>query len=152
MNQEIERKYLVVDESFRSMATKVKHIRQGYLSVDADCTVRVRVADDRAYMTVKGRNQKDGFSHFEWEKEITLADAEALFALCRHGMIEKERHLVPWHDLTIEVDVFHGRNEGLVLAEIELPSEDYPLPDLPPFIGEEVTADSRYYNSSLAQN
>lgn len=149
-NTEIERKYLITGNSFLTQAVAVHHISQGYLSVNPDCTIRVRRKDDKAYLTVKGRNPEGGISHFEWEKPITAQDAEALLSLCREGIILKERFLVPLGSLTIEVDVFHGANEGLVLAEIELPSEDYPLPPLPDFIGQEVTSDPRYYNSYLS--
>ncbi len=150
MNLEIERKYLLKSDSFRQFATAVVPIAQGYLCTDPDRTIRVRRKGDKAYLTVKGKNADGGISHFEWEKEITVDDAEALLKMCNGGVVEKDRYLVPWQQLLIEVDVFHGENEGLVLAEIELPSEDYPLPQLPDFIGEEVTADPRYYNSYLS--
>ena len=164
INSEIERKYLLRNDSFRQMAVRKEHIAQGYLSVDPDRTIRVRHKDEKAYLTVKGQNREGSISHFEWEKEITVADAEALLKFIsetsspRLGrgvggeVIEKDRYLVSWHELTIEVDVFHGQNEGLVLAEIELPSEDYRLPKLPDFIGEDVTSDPRYYNSYLAEH
>ncbi len=149
MHQEIERKFLLKDDSYRRLATQVHHIRQGYLSLDPDRTVRVRQLDDEAFLTVKGRNAEGSVAHFEWEKPVSLSDAEALFPLCLNHLIDKHRYCVPWHELTVEVDVFHGDNEGLVLAEIELPREDYPL-TLPAFIGEEVTHDARYYNARLS--
>lgn len=150
-NTEIERKYLVRDDSFLQLAKSKHHICQGYMSVDPDCTIRVRQKDEKAYLTVKGRNADGGIAHFEWEKEISAADAEVLLKMCQgKGKIEKDRYLVPWQGLTIEVDVFCGANTGLVMAEIELPDEAYPLTDLPAFIGEEVTADRRYYNSYLS--
>lgn len=151
-NTEIERKYLVCNDSYLHLATAVHTISQGYLSSDPDCTIRVRRKDDKAFLTVKGKNTEGGISHFEWEKEISLADASALLSLCRKGLIEKERYLVPCGGLTIEVDVFHGDNEGLVMAEIELPSEDYNLPPLPDFIHTEVTSDPCYYNSYLSSH
>ena len=161
-NTEIERKYLLRNDSFRQLATAVVPIAQGYLSTDPDRTIRVRRKGDKAYLTIKGKNENGGISHFEWEKEITVNDAESLLSLCSNStprlgrgaggevLITKDRYLVPWQGLMIEVDVFHGANEGLVMAEIELPSEDYPMPELPDFIGEEVTADPRYYNSYLS--
>ena len=149
MNQEIERKYLLADDSWRNLVTGVQHIRQGYLSLDPDRTIRVRRKDNQAFITIKGRNREGGISHFEWEHEISLADAEALFPLCLNPIIDKHRHLVPWQNFTIEIDVFHADNEGLVLAEIELPSENTPV-SLPPFITSEVTDDSRYQNSNLS--
>ena len=150
-NQEIERKYLLRDSSFRSLATAVQHIRQGYLCLDPDRTIRIRCKDDKAFITVKGRNAKGGIARFEWEKPLSQVDADALFPLCVGGLVDKERYLVPWDGLTVEVDVFHGANEGLVMAEIELPDEHTPVPDIP-FLGEEVTADSRYYNSYLSSH
>ena len=149
-NLEIERKYLVTNSSYLSLATQVVHIEQGYLSVDADCTIRVRLRADHAFLTVKGKNQEGGIAHFEWEKPIDTNDALQLLRLCKHGVVCKDRYIVPWHELLIEVDVFHGQNERLIMAEIELPDSNYPLPPLPDFIGEEVTSDSRFYNSYLS--
>lgn len=151
-NIEIERKYLVRNDSFMQVAVKATHITQAYLSSDPHCTVRCRRFDDQACLTIKGSNSQDGIEHFEWEKPISIADVEALLPLCRGGVIDKERYFVPFEDLMIEIDVFHGQNEGLVLAEIELPASDYSIPVLPDFIGEEVTTDPRYYNSYLSSN
>lgn len=151
MNQEIERKYLLKDDSFRSKAVAVHRIRQGYLSADPERTVRIRQTDNKAFITVKGPNKNGSVAHFEWEREISVADAEALIPLCLNGVIDKERYIIPWQNLTVEVDVFHGENRGLVLAEIELPDEKTPVPDIP-FLAEEVTADPRYYNSYLAKH
>lgn len=149
--QEIERKYLLVDDSFKGYATACKVIKQGYLSLSERCTVRIRRSADKAYMTVKGQNAEGRIAHFEWEKEIDLQDFEALLPLCEGIIIDKERYIVPLGELKVEIDVFHGVHEGLVLAEIELPREDYQV-TLPPFIGKEVTDDIRYYNSYLAQH
>lgn len=151
-NTEIERKYLVINDSYKQMATSVQTIAQGYLSSSPDCTIRVRRKDDKAYLTVKGRNPEGSIAHFEWERQIETQDAEAMLLLCRQKPVEKERYIVPWQGLVIEVDVFHGANEGLVMAEIELPSEEYVLPALLAFIGEEVTSDPRYYNSYLSEH
>lgn len=149
-NLEIERKFLVTSDAFRALATKVVRIKQGYLSTNEKSTIRVRRWDDQAFLTIKSRGEAGSCAHFEWEREITPADAEALFPLAQSGLIDKTRYIVPAaNGLTFEVDVFHGENEGLVLAEIELPSEDasFPRPD---FLGEEVTQDRRYYNSYLS--
>lgn len=132
------------------MAVQVRHLCQGYLSADKECTIRIRIADNNAYITIKGSNPKDSIEHFEWEKEINIDEAKTLMSLCRTGIIDKERYIVPFEGLTIEVDVFHGSNEGLILAEIELPTAVYNLPTLPDFIGNEVTFDHRYYNSYLS--
>jgi len=151
-NQEIEHKFLVVSDEFRQLATAVHHIRQGYLSVAPDRTVRVRQSDDRAYMTIKAAAPEGSIARFEWEKALTQEDFDALFAHCLPGSIEKERYIVPIEGgLKVEVDVFHGQNEGLVMAEIELPTEDTPF-ERPAFLGADVTGDPRFYNSYLTQH
>lgn len=123
-------------------------IRQAYISDRPEATVRVRVTDDRGYLTVKGKNH--GASRDEWEYEIPAGDAtDIAYRLCGGWAIDKERFLVPFGGFTWEIDVFHGRHEGLMLAEVELPAEDVAV-TLPSFIGDEVTGDSRYYNSVLA--
>ncbi|MCM1483393.1 MAG: CYTH domain-containing protein [Muribaculaceae bacterium] len=144
MAKEIERKFLVRDLSFLEQASCSFDIRQGYLSVNPEATVRVRTKGERGFLTVKGITQ--GASRHEWEYEIPLSDAEEMLRLCPPDkVLEKTRFIVGrW-----EVDMFHGRLDGLILAEIELRSEDEPV-TLPSFIGEEVTGDSRYYNSVLA--
>ena len=146
MSKEIERKFLVVGRDFEAMATEHHEIRQGYLCRDVDHTVRVRTWDDRAYLTVKSRTV--GCTRNEWEYPIPLRDAlDMLAGLGRN--ISKTRWVVPAGDgLRWEVDVFHGRLEGLVVAEIELPSEDTPF-TRPAFVGREVTGDPAYYNSNL---
>lgn len=151
MNQEIEHKFLVVNDSYRSLATARKHICQGYLAIDPERTVRIRRSDDRAYITVKAAAPKGSIARFEWEKPLTMEDFEALFPHCLPGAIEKVRYIVEINDgLKVEIDEFHGLNEGLVLAEIELPTEDTHY-DCPDFLGEDVTGDRRYYNSYLTQ-
>ena len=149
-NTEIERKFLVSGE-FRSHAFSSTRICQGYLSSAKGRTVRVRIAGDKAFITIKGPVQ--GISRFEWEKEIPMDDAQALLEICEPGVIDKTRYLVRNTDRTHvwEVDEFHGENEGLVVAEIELRSEEDTF-DKPSWIGEEVSGDRRYYNSSLISN
>lgn len=149
MSKEIERKYLVTKDSYKAQATEIHAIEQGYLSTDADATVRVRVCDGAGYITVKTRNY--GAVRNEWEYEIPLADARQMLEHCRGGMIVKTRYVVPFAGYKWEVDVFAGANAGLVVAEIELPDEQasFALPD---FVGAEVTGDKRYYNSVLSQN
>ena len=146
-NVEIERKYLVKSDIFFSLATEQHEVKQGYLCADGERTVRVRVWDDKGVLTIKGHG--NGVSRFEWEKQILKADAEELFLLCRPGRVEKTRYIVPLGELKVEVDVFHGDNEGLVFAEIELPVEDYEF-TLPEWLGPEVTGDPRYYNAYIS--
>lgn len=148
MAVEIERKFLVVSDAFRGEASKAVHIVQGYLNDDKLRTVRVRVRDDKGYMTVKGPT--NGVSRFEWEKEIPCNEAAAMLALCK-GVIDKTRHLVEFGNHTFEVDEFHGDNEGLIVAEVELRSEDEQF-EKPAWLGEEVSYDRRYYNSQLLLN
>lgn len=148
MKQEIERKFLVAGP-FKQLARGSVRIRQGYLCSDEDRTVRVRLWGDEGRLTVKGRSTAGGLSRPEWEVPIGREDAEQLLQLCLPGIIDKTRYLVPWDGLTFEVDEFYGENEGLLMAEVELPQTDTRIA-LPPFIGKEVTGDERYYNSYLA--
>jgi adenylate cyclase len=148
MGVEIERKFLVADLGFLDGVVGVPY-RQGYLSADPDRTVRIRRAGEHAYVTIKGRSH--GASRAEFEYEIPVADADEMLALCVPPLIEKVRHRVEHTGRTFEVDVFAGANEGLVVAEVELPSEDAVV-DLPPWIGDEVTGDSRYFNANLVAN
>ena len=146
---EIERKFLVRDGSFRQLAHKSYRIKQGYICSGHGHTVRVRRRDDQAFLTIKGPSVDGGLSRYEFEKEITLAEAEQLFGLCEPGVIDKTRYLVDAGDgHTFEVDEFYGDNDGLVMAEVELAAPDEPFAK-PPFIGDEVTGDRRYYNSHL---
>ena len=147
MALEIERKFLVSGD-FRSAATKATHITQGYLSSVPERTVRVRVKGDKGYITVKGIGSDSGASRFEWEKEIPVEDVRELLKICEPGVIDKTRYLVPAGRHTFEVDEFYGDNEGLVVAEVELSSEDEEFVR-PEWLGEEVTGDARYYNSML---
>ena len=148
MAQEIERKFLV-DGDFRSEAFKAVRITQGYLSSAPERTVRVRVKDDKGYITVKGVGDESGVSRVEWEKEIPVDDARELLRICEPGVIDKTRYLVEVGTHTFEVDEFYGDNEGLTVAEVELsdPNEAFGKPS---WLGEEVTGDKRYYNSFLS--
>ena len=148
MAKEIERKFLVSGE-FRQDSPESYRIMQGYICSDQDRTVSVRVRGDKGFLTIKGRSSADGLSRYEWEKEIPASEAVELMALCGSGVIDKTRYLVPFGRHTYEVDVFHGANEGLVLAEIELAEEQETF-EKPSWLGEEVTGDPRYYNSMLS--
>ena len=152
MAQEIERKFLVKD-GFKAEAFGAVRIVQGYLSSAPERTVRVRVKGEKGFITVKGAGNASGAARFEWEKEIPAEDARALLDLAEPGVIDKTRYLVRNTDgkHVWEVDEFHGGNEGLVVAEIELSGEDEPF-DRPVWLGEEVTGDLRYYNSMLKQH
>ena len=146
MGMEIEHKFLVKDNSYKDTASKKSEIKQGFLSRARERTVRVRVRDDKGYITVKGIGS--GAAHPEFEYEIPLDDALQMLSLCEPPVIEKTRYIVMHEGNMWEVDEFHSGQEGLVIAELEVPSEEYRFP-LPPFIGREVTGDPRYYNSQL---
>lgn len=148
MAQEIERKFLVKDDSFKQQAYHFSRIAQGYICSARGRTVRVRIRDEKGYLTIKGPAGVKGLSRYEWEKEIPLEEAQELMKLCEPGLIDKTRFLVKSGKHIFEVDEFYGENEGLIIAEVELNSEDetYEKPD---FVGEEVTGDVRYYNSFL---
>ena len=145
---EIERKFLVKDDSYRQLACASSRIQQGYISSGHGRTVRVRRRDRSAFLTIKGPSVDGGLSRYEFEKEITLDEAEHLFHLCEPGLVDKTRYLVRSGNHTFEVDEFHGDNEGLVVAEVELSAPDEPFIK-PSFIGDEVTGIARYYNSHL---
>jgi CYTH domain-containing protein len=144
---EIERKFLVRDRRFLDGDVGVP-FRQGYLSRDPDRTVRVRVAGEQGFLTIKGR--PNGASRPEFEFEIPLDEARDLLGLCAGLLIEKTRHRIDHAGLTWDVDVFSGANDGLIIAEVELPSEDHAV-EMPDWVGEEVTGDVRYYNSRLVE-
>ena len=150
MNIETERKFLVKDEGFKAQAVENHRIRQGYIAHDGGRTVRVRLWDDTGVLTIKGPSMDGGMSRYEWEKEISREEAEDLFLLCKPGMVDKTRWIIPAGERKFEVDEFHGENEGLVMAEIELGSPDEAF-ERPSWLGEEVTGDKRYYNSYLAR-
>ena len=150
MNQEIERKYLVTSDCYKEMAVARYHIRQGYISREKTGTVRVRITDDKAYLTIKGKPAAGHFARYEWEKEIDVKEAEELMKLCQGTIIDKTRWIVPAteEELKWEVDEFHGKHDGLVVAEIELESEGQVVV-LPAFIGKDVTDDPQYYNANM---
>ncbi len=150
MALEIEKKFLVTGD-FMKESAKATRITQGYLSSVPERTVRVRIKGDKGYITIKGIGSASGASRFEWEKEIPVAEVEQLLAICEPGVIDKTRHLVSSGKHTFEVDVFHGDNDGLVLAEVELSSEDEAFVK-PAWLGQEVTGDARYYNSMLMKS
>lgn len=147
---EIERKFLVrKGNAYQRVAFSCSRIRQGYIPAEG-ATVRVRTRDNHAYLTIKSHSEDGGLSRYEFEKEITMDEANHLLRLCKGGVIDKCRYLVPSPDglHTFEVDEFYGDNEGLVMAEVELADADEPF-EKPDFIGEEVTGDRRFYNSHL---
>lgn len=149
--QEIERKFLVTSESFKNEAHKRMRIVQGFLNTHPKRTVRIRIQGDNGYITIKGKPNNSGLSRFEWEKQIPLAEAEELLRLCEPGIIEKTRYEIFIDNHTFEVDDFIGENEGLIIAEIELDSENEPF-SKPEWLGNEVTGDVKYYNSNLSKN
>ena len=149
MAVEIERKFLLKDDTWREGA-EGRRLCQAYLGLTPDCTVRVRIDGASAFLTLKGRNQGPG--RLEFEYAVPLEDANAMLAaFAASAPVEKTRYKVPFAGFVWEVDEFHGANEGLVVAEIELESIDQPF-ELPPWIGREVTGDPRYYNSRLAKH
>lgn len=148
---EIERKFLVTSDVFKDEAYKSERITQGFLNKDPERTVRIRLKNDKGYLTIKGLSNESGTSRFEWEKEIKKKDAEDLLELCEKGKIDKIRFKVKKGSVVFEVDEFFGDNEGLIVAEVELESEDQSF-EKPNWLGKEVTGDKRYYNSELSKN
>ena len=148
MALEIERKFLVTDDSYKQLAFASSHIWQGYICSERGRSVRIRIRDEHAYLTIKGPSLDGGLSRYEFEQEIPLDDARCLMTLCEPGIIEKTRWLVKSEKHTFEVDEFFGDNEGLVMAEVELSTDNEEV-EIPSFIGKEVTGDPRYFNSYL---
>jgi len=148
MGYEIERKFLV-DGDYKSHAFKSFLIRQGYLSLTGISVIRVRIKDEKAFITIKSALTEGKIKRHEWEYEIPVADAEEMLQLCEQGVIDKRRYLVQAGKHTFEVDEFCGQNEGLQIAELELESEDEPF-EKPEWLGAEVTGNVRYYNSFLS--
>lgn len=148
---EIERKFLVKSTAFRQKAFAKHPILQGYLNSHPERTVRIRIKGESGFLTIKGKGSENGTTRLEWETELSLTEAKPLMALCEPGVIDKIRYEVKAGKHVFEVDEFRGENEGLILAEIELQSEDdvFTKPD---WLGEEVTADHRYYNAYLSKN
>ncbi len=150
MSIEIERKFLVKDDSFKEDAYQRNYIKQGFLNSDKERVVRVRIKDEKGFLTVKGKSNDSGTSRFEWEKEISKAEANDLMNLCEKGIIEKYRYLVSSGNHVFEVDDFLGDNLGLIVAEVELTSENENY-IAPIWLGEEVTGKEEYYNSNLSK-
>lgn len=146
MAKEIEHKYLVIDTSYREMAVEKLEITQGYLNRNVDRTVRVRTMGNKGFLTVKGRNH--GEERMEFEYEIPIEDAKEILQIAEPGIVEKTRFLVPYGGLIWEVDEFHGRLNGIVVAEVELPDSGH-LYKKPQFIGKDITGNPEYYNSRM---
>ena len=148
---EIERKFLVTSDAFKQEAHKSTRIVQAFLNTNPERTVRIRIKGDKGYITVKGIGNESGTSRFEWEKEITIAEAESLLPLCEPGTITKIRYEIPIGDHLFEVDEFLDNHAGLIIAEVELQSEDEKFKK-PYWLGTEVTGNPKYYNSYLSKN
>jgi adenylate cyclase len=148
---EIERKFLVTSDAYKKEAFSQKRIAQGYLSSIPERTVRVRIKGNKGFITIKGASNETGMSRFEWEKEIPVEEAKKLLLLCEKGIIDKTRYEIKVGPHIFEVDEFYGDNEGLIIAEIELSSENE-LFEKPAWLGKEVTNDNRYYNACLSTN
>ncbi|WP_028891740.1 CYTH domain-containing protein [Tenacibaculum sp. 47A_GOM-205m] len=151
MAVEIERKFLVKSEAFKEISFQKNYIKQGFLNSDKERVVRVRIKDDKGFLTIKGASNASGTTRFEWEKEIDKNEAKSLFNLCEKGIIEKYRYLVKVDNHTFEVDEFLGENNGLLIAEVELKNEDENFTK-PEWLGEEVTGIAKYYNSNLSKH
>jgi len=147
---EIERKFLVTSDAFKKESQKSTRIVQGFLNTDPERTVRVRLKGSEGYLTIKGKSSKDGLSRFEWEKQISKADAEALLNFCETGIIEKLRYEIKYGKHFFEVDEFFGDNDGLIIAEVELNNENEVF-ERPKWLGKEVTGQLKYYNSLLSK-
>lgn len=146
---EIERKFLVLNTDFIALATAKNRIVQGYLNSNPERTVRVRIKGNKGFLTIKGKGNESGTTRLEWETEIPLDEAEKLISLCENGVIDKIRYEILSGKHTYEVDVFEGENAGLLMAEIELDSENEAF-EKPNWLGQEVTGDNRYYNAYLS--
>ncbi|QWX83449.1 CYTH domain-containing protein [Cellulophaga sp. HaHaR_3_176] len=148
---EIERKFLITSDAYKEQAVTKKRIVQGFLNTNPERTVRVRIKGDQGFLTVKGKGNESGVSRFEWEKEITRIEVEELLKLAEPGIIDKVRYEVKVGNHIFEVDEFSGDNEGLVVAEVELSSENESF-TIPDWLGEEVSGITKYYNSQLSKN
>lgn len=148
MEIEIERKFLVVSDAYKSESLRHYNITQGFLNRDKHRTVRIRIKDDKGFITVKGISSIDGLSRLEWEKEINVYEAKELLKLCEGHIISKTRYEIKVGNKLYEVDEFHGKHKGLCIAEIELNyiNESFQKPS---WLGKEVTGDKAYYNSQL---
>ena len=148
---EIERKFLVKSSVFKNEATKETRIQQAYLNSHPERSVRVRIKGKKGILTIKGKGNETGVSRFEWEKEISISEAEDLLLLCEKGSIHKTRYEIPKGEHVFEVDEFYDNNEGLIIAEVELKDENETF-EKPDWLGKEVTGDKKYYNSQLVSN
>ena len=151
MAQEIERKFLIKNDAFKAESVNKTKITQGFLSTVPERTVRIRINGDKGFLTVKGIGNKSGASRYEFEKEISVDDAQDLMAICEPGVIEKTRYNVKSGEHTFEIDEFYGDNDGLIVAEVELSSEDEVF-EKPEWLGVEVTGEVKYYNAMLMKN
>lgn len=148
---EIERKFLVTTQTFLEQYNNKNRIVQGYLSSVPERTVRVRIKGNKGFLTIKGKSNESGLSRMEWEQEMDINEAEKLLQICESGVIDKIRYEVEFGNHIIEVDVFEGENKGLIVAEIELQSENEAF-EKPDWLGEEVTGNVNYYNAYLSKN
>lgn len=148
---EIERKFLVNSDAFLKQFKVKNRIVQGYLSSIPERTVRIRIKGKKGFLTIKGKSNESGLSRMEWEKEIDVNEAESLLQICESGVIDKTRYEIEFDNHIIEVDVFEGENKGLIIAEIELKSENESF-EKPDWLGKEVTGDMKYYNAYLSKN
>ena len=148
---EIERKFLVTSDEYKTAAFAKNEIAQGYLNSTPERTVRVRIKGDNGYLTIKGKGNESGMSRFEWEKQIPVAEAKSLLELCEKGVISKTRFEIKAGNHVYEVDEFYGENQGLVVAEIKLQSETESF-EKPSWLGNEVTNNEQYYNAYLSKN
>ena len=151
MAYEIERKFLVTNTDFIKEASSKEYIVQAFLNRNPDRTVRIRIKDDKAFITVKGVSNAEGTTRREWEYAIPVSDAKEMLKICEEGAIEKWRYLIPVGNHIFEVDIFEGENKGLIVAEVELESEEETF-QKPSWLGEEVTGNIAYYNSQLSQH
>ncbi|MGY0406794.1 MAG: CYTH domain-containing protein [Polaribacter sp.] len=151
MSLEIERKFLVKNNDFKKESFKKTLLQQGFLNSDKERVVRIRVTDSEAFITIKGKSNIKGTIRFEWEHKIPILEAKKLLLLCEPAIIEKTRFYVQKGNHIFEIDEFHGENKGLVVAEIELNTEDETFIK-PLWLGKEVTGDVKYYNSSISKH
>tara|TARA_R110002074_G_scaffold141650_12_gene288108 strand:+ start:743 stop:1216 length:474 start_codon:yes stop_codon:yes gene_type:complete len=150
MNLEIERKFLITNTNFKKESYQKKYIQQGFLNSDKNRVVRVRIIEEKAYLTIKGVSDKSGTSRFEWEKEISVQEAKVLMKLCEKGVIEKYRYFHKLENHVFEIDEFLGDNDGLIIAEVEIKNKNEVFIK-PSYLGKEVTGNEKYYNSNLSK-
>lgn len=151
MHLEIERKFLVLNDDYKKEAMKTIKMVQGYLNSNPERAVRIRITDEDAFLTIKGKSTQNGLARLEWEQKIEVKDAHQLINLCEPFLIEKNRYIVHYEGFIFEVDEFLGDNKGIVIAEIELASEQQTF-QKPSWLGKEVTGDANYYNASLSKH